>query len=421
MTFAQFADRIKSIFQNWDVSIVDGIIRLNRPEAKNKFFIFSEEKFNQLYVRTIANTSKMSLELCVENNYYEVILQSDSIIYGLDNESKEYHDEVNKIKYTHGSVSEELAFWLLYNGDIDILTALIKRSRLAFYISIHEIFKDGDNLLLDLISKCVLRRYNSLVIESENKMSLNKAQSYMYSYVYTYMFNMQTSIYPCFDIESLFPQRRMLRGNGDFDHPKKIYDQELIAYYNEAISSTALSHKYLSFYHILEYFYENIFMEDQISKARDIITDVGFSYKRKKDIIKLISNIQLKAIDNDIVINEKVALSLLIQKHIPQDQLKERLIDRYGQDFLEKLKHKVEFSKGNDITFSDVQPEQYIDSLTGRIYKTRNAIVHSKESFKDDKKNNKYRPIKDDIELLSEIALIQVIAEIIINDYANDI
>lgn len=421
MTFGEFANKIKNIFQNWNMCVVDDTLKLSLPEAENKLFVLSKEQFNQLCDRATANTSDMSLELCIENHYYEVILQSDSIRYGLDNESKEYHDEVNKIKYTHGVVSKDLAFWLLYNGDIEILTALIKRPRLAFYISLRDVFQDGDNLLLDLISKCVLRRYNSLVIESENNMSLNKAQSYMYAYVYTYMFNMQTSIYPCFDIESLFPQRRMLRRNGGFDHPKKIYNQELIEYYNEAISSTALSHKYLSFYHILEYFYENIFMEDQISIARGIITDVGFSYKRKKDIVKLISNIQLKAIDNDIAINEKVALSLLIQKHIPQDLLKERLKDRYGQDFLEKLKHKVDFSKGNDIIFSDVDSKQYIDSLTGRIYKTRNAIVHSKESFTDDKKNNKYRPVKDDNELLSEIALIQVIAEIVINDYATEI
>ena len=420
MTFAQFADRIKSIFQNWDVSIVDDIIKLNRPDTKNKSFIFSEVKFNQLCDRTTINTSDMSLELCIENHYYEVLLQSDSIRYGLDNESKEYNDEVNKIKYTHGAVSEDLAFWLLYNGDIEILTALIKRSRLAFYISLRDVFQDGDNSLLDLISKCVLRRCNSLVIVSKNNMNLNKAQSYMYAYVYTYMFNRQTSIYPCFDIESLFPQRRMLRGNGDFDHPKKTYNQELIAYYNEAISSTALSHKYLSFYHILEYFYENIFMEDQISIARKTITDVGFSHKRKKDIVKLINNIHSKAIDKDVAINEKVALSLLIHKHIPQDLLKERLIDRYGQDFLEVLKRKVEFSDGNIINFSEKDEKQYIDSITNRIYKTRNAIVHSKESFKDNKKNNKYRPVKDDNELLSEIALIQVIAEIIINDDADE-
>lgn len=419
MTFGEFANKIRNIFQNWDMSVVDDTLKLSRPEAENKLFVLSEEQFNRLYAETIANTSDKSLELHIDNCYYEVLLQSDSIRYGIDNERKEYRDDVNKVKYTHGVISENLAFWLLYNGDIEILTALIKRARLAF--SLRDIFQDGDNLLLDLISKCVLRRYNSLVIESENKMSLNKAQSYMYAYVYTYMFNRQTSIYPCFDIESLFPQRRMLRGNGDFDHPKKTYNQELIAYYNEAISSMALSHKYLSFYHILEYFYENIFMEDQISIARKIITDVGFSHKRKKDIVKLINNIQSKAIDNDIAINEKVALSLLIQKHIPQVQLKERLIERYGLDFLEVLKRKVNFSNGNDITFSNAEPNQYINSLTGRIYKTRNAIVHSKESFTDDKKNNKYHPIKDDNELLSEIALIQVIAEIVINDYATEI
>ena len=421
MTFGEFANKIRDIFQNWNMSVVDDTLKLSLPEAENKLFVLSEEQFNRLYAETIANTSDKSLELHIDNYYYEVLLQSDSIRYGIDNERKEYRDDVNKVKYTHGVISENLAFWLLYSGDIEILTALIKRARLAFYISLRDIFQDGDNLLLDLISKCVLRRYNSLVIESENKMSLNKAQSYMYAYVYTYMFNRQTSIYPCFDIESLFPQRRMLRGNGDFDHPKKTYNQELIAYYNEAISSSALSHKYLSFYHILEYFYENIFMEDQISIAREIITDVGFSHKRKKDIVKLIDKIQSKAIDNDIAINEKVALSLLIQKHIPQVQLKERLIERYGLDFLEVLKRKVNFSNGNDITFSNAEPDQYIKSLTGRIYKTRNAIVHSKESFTDDKKNNKYHPIKDDNELLSEIALIQVIAEIVINDYATEI
>lgn len=421
MTFGEFANKIRNIFQNWDMSVVDDTLKLSLPEAENKLFVLSEEQFNRLYAKTIANTSDKSLELHIGNCYYEVLLQSDSIRYGIDNEGKEYRDDVNKVKYTHGVISENLAFWLLYSGDIEILTALIKRARLAFYISLRHIFQDGDNLLLDLISKGVLRRYNSLVIESENKMSLNKAQSYMYAYVYTYMFNRQTSIYPCFDIDSLLPQRRMLRGNGDFDHPKKTYNQELIAYYNEAISSTALSHKYLSFYHILEYFYENIFMEDQISIARKIITDVGFSHKRKKDIVKLINNIQSKAIDNDIAINEKVALSLLIQNHIPQVQLKERLIERYGLDFLEVLKRKVNFSNGNDIIFSNAEPNQYINSLTGRIYKTRNAIVHSKESFTDDKKNNKYHPIKDDNELLSEIALIQVIAEIVINDYATEI
>lgn len=420
MTFDEFANKIRNIFQKWDMSVVDDTLKLSRPDTENIIFVFSKEHFNQLYAETAVNASDKSLELCIDNCYYEVLLQSDSIRYGIDNEVKEYRDDVNKIKYVQGAVSEKFAFWLLYNGDVEVLSALIKRARIAFYVMMSDVSQDGENSLLDLISKCILRRYNSLIIESENKMNLNKAQSYMYAYVYTYMFNMQTSIYPCFDIESLFPQRRMSRRNGDFDHPKKIYNQELITYYNEAISSAVLSHKYLSFYHILEYFYEDIFMEDQISKAREIITDVGFSYKRKKDIVKLINNIHSKAIDKDVAINEKAALSLLIYKHIPQGLLKDRLIDRYGNEFLDKLKHKVEFSDGNVIIFSEADKKQYVESLTNRIYKTRNAIVHSKASFTEEKKNNKYQPIRDDEELFPEIALIQVMAEIIINDNAYE-
>ena len=88
---------------------------------------------------------------------------------------------------------------------------------------------------------------------------------------------------------------------------------------------------------------------------------------------------------------------------------------------MEELKRKVEFSDGNIIIFSNEDEKQYIDSLTNRIYKTRNAIVHSKESFTEGKKNNKYQPIKDDKELFTEIELIQVIAEIIINEDAKEI
>ncbi len=420
MTFVEFANRIKNIFSNWDVEVVEDTLKLRIPDIDNKLFVFKESEFNQLFDINRNNSSNKSLEI-YRDNYYEVLLQSDSYRYVSEYDCKGYSDEVNKIKYYHGEISENLVFWMLCNGNTEMLTSLFRQSRIILKHRVNELFQEQENSLLVLISKFILRRYNSLIIEFEGKITLSKAQSYMYAYVYTYMYNRQTSIYPCFELNSLFPQRIILRRNGDFDYPKKIYNQELISYYNEAISSSILSHKYLSFYHILEYFYENIFMEDQISKAKEIISDVGFSYKRKTDIARLIKNIQSKAIDKDVAINEKTALSLLIQKHIKQEQLKERLIERYEQDFLEELKRKVEFSDGNIIIFSNEDEKQYIDSLTNRIYKTRNAIVHSKESFTEGKKNNKYQPIKDDKELFTEIELIQVVAEIIINEDAKEI
>lgn len=74
MTFGEFANKIRNIFQNWDMSVVDDTLKLSRPEAENKLFVLSEEQFNRLYAETIANTSDKSLELHIDNCYYEVLL-----------------------------------------------------------------------------------------------------------------------------------------------------------------------------------------------------------------------------------------------------------------------------------------------------------------------------------------------------------
>lgn len=421
MDFNEFADIIRNVFNSENIEVTMESIRLNIPDIEDKYFTISKEQFEQLYDRNQINLSSNSLEIC-RNNYYEVLLQSDSYRYVMDDDCKEYLDNVNKITYRQGAISNDLIFQVLSNkNNIDDIRLLFRHPRMLYIRRIEDVFSNEENSLLELISKITFRRYNSLIIEFESNITLEKAQRYMYAYVYTYMFNKQVSLFPCFDVKSLFPQRQILKRSSDFDCPKKIYIPELISYYNEAISSSIWSHKYLSFYHILEYFYENVFIEDQITKAREILTDASFSYKRNKDIVNLIKKIQAKATDRDIAINEKTALSLLIQKHIPQDVLREKLMDKYGDGFIGIFNKKVEFSDGNVLVFSEANEKQYIDSLTNRIYKTRNAIVHSKESLTDEKKNNKYRPYKDDNELLHEIALIQVVAEIIINETAKDL
>ena len=85
-----------------------------------------------------------------------------------------------------------------------------------------------------------------------------------------------------------------------------------------------------------------------------------------------------------------------------------------------KLNNKVSFSDGNPIIFSNDE-SQFVTSLKERIYKTRNAIVHSKESFVDEKKNNKYKRLRDEMELIQETRLIQVMAEIMINEDSKQI
>lgn len=421
MTFNDIKNIIRNIFKSWEVEDTENCIKLTY-QSIDKIFILTSEDFEKLNEQYILNHADTSLEI-YRDNYYEVLLRSDSYMYSMDDEDGDnYIDNSNGITYKHSLVSDELIFSILCKiENTNVLSHLLRVPSSFMCEKINQMFPNQDNSIIELISKLLFRRYYSLKIESDTKNSLSKFQSCMYAYVYTYMFNMQTSIFPCFEIKELFPQRHLRKRNDDFDYPKKIYNQELISYYNEAISSTILSYKYLSFYHIIEYFYENIFMEDQIAKAKEIITDVSFSYKRNKDIARLIKNIQIKFVDKDIAINEKNALSLLIKKHVSQDTLKERLIDRYGESVLEILNKEVNFSGGNIVIFSKKDEGQYINSLANRIYKTRNAIVHSKESLTEEKINKKYKPVKDDKELLSEISLIQVVAEIIINETSKDL
>ena len=127
MTFIDFANRIKSIFRNWNVEVVDDTIKLGNSDIDNKIFVFKESEFNHLFNINRNNSSNKSLEI-YRDNYYEVLLQSDSYRYMSEYDCKEYSDEVNKIKYYHGEISENLVFWMLCNGNTEMLTSLFRQS-----------------------------------------------------------------------------------------------------------------------------------------------------------------------------------------------------------------------------------------------------------------------------------------------------
>lgn len=220
MTFTEFTNKITTIFQDWDIEIDEKGIKLTYAGIVGKYLVFSKDEFNLLYEKNKINSSDNLLEI-YRDDYYEILLQSDSLRYNLEYDNKDYHDNVNKIQYRRGNASRDLVFWLLYNGDVEMLYALIRQQRIVLRLRINEMFQDPNIPLLDFISQLILRRYSSLIIETYEKTTLSKMQSYMYAFVYTYMFNKQDSLYPVFDIISLFPQRRFRRKADDFDCPKK--------------------------------------------------------------------------------------------------------------------------------------------------------------------------------------------------------
>ncbi len=92
--------------------------------------------------------------------------------------------------------------------------------------------------------------------------------------------------------------------------------------------------------------------------------------------------------------------------------LKEK-IEIYNDELVQYYQDNiVSFSGGEKVDLSAIDQEEAYKLLSKRIYKTRNSLVHSKESEK-----KKYVPFNDDRILIKEIPLMRFIAEsIIISD-----
>jgi hypothetical protein len=181
----------------------------------------------------------------------------------------------------------------------------------------------------------------------------------------------------------------------------KKYINELLHYYFRALSSDDLVLSYLSFYHIIEYFFEKTNNE---IKEKIQISAPGpyekFSDKLKKIIIP----------ENDFT--DKKLIKIVLLEYLDFEKLKEDLKFFYEGDYEYLIQNEVRFAKGDKIN-----EEKIFETVAQRIYKVRNALVHRKEG-----KMPKYRlnSPDDENELANELPIIQLVAEQIIKKSADD-
>jgi hypothetical protein len=171
--------------------------------------------------------------------------------------------------------------------------------------------------------------------------------------------------------------------------------------------------EYLSYYHVAEHYFEGVYHDDLITRVQDLITNPGFSHRRKQDVRNLIRDVtravQLR--DGELGINsEESALKLTLQKYVNLAHLTSDLI-QYNADLISHYAaNKVSFAEGaNSVDLAANDNAVVLKALASRIYKTRNALVHSKDGGKA-----KFTPFADDVELSYEIPLMRFIAERII-------
>lgn len=415
MTIEQLRDFIIQTFRLEIVTQDDTAIIFAYHDYKLELNISDlNQKISQL-----ETTLKKEETEIYNDRYYEILtVDSNRVFFGRDR-FQTISDEVNGLTYYHGKPSDD---YLLYVLDKIFESEGTIRARRYFdalrYRRVRNLRRTDEeqpelfNVPILEFLKDSIRGFYTITLTSNKNIPKTQFEQYSYAYIFTLSYNLSYTIYPIKFFDEFFSPLRVetIRRNSreNIEPPKRTYINDLILHYQKALSSESFDNQFLSFYHIIEHFFEKIYNEDLQLKVRNELTKPSFSYKKKADIENLIKIVQsrTKIQREEFQVNELEALELTLKKYITDfpelkvelNEIQINLVDYYKTT-------EVPFSRGNQVNF-DLPPEEIFKSLAKRIYYTRNAIVHSKET---DKK--KYTPFKDDKDLLPEIYLMRLITE----------
>ena len=197
----------------------------------------------------------------------------------------------------------------------------------------------------------------------------------------------------------MFHLNRAVREQVDFTQldtpPLREYTSDVVDYYKLALASTDPYIKYISFYHIMEYFYDEVFKKKMITDLRDRITHPDFVYKDDEKIyeIALFVKNRMRMDDKSGLGDERESLKYVLSEYVPIEVLKTRIsaIDANAVQYYQTS--KVAFCNAPTIPWTDTQG--VYTQLAKRIYFTRNSLVHSKSG----KNQDRYKPYSDEIQL----------------------
>lgn len=257
----------------------------------------------------------------------------------------------------------------------------------------------------------------TLQIDSTTARQSKDLHSLADGYLFQLSYNLDVAVVPQRSLDTLArPERisQMRRSSpSHIDAPRRSYVSDLIYHYQLGVSSDGGMLAFLSFYHVLEHWFESVYNDDLIGHVQQIITGPKFSYSRRTDIMSLISKVTKAVKDRgeEYKIDELSALKLTLKKYDKHGVLlsdvqsfNPTLVDHYRTN-------KVSFSDGDTVALDSPDEASLRSALANRIYKTRNALVHSKDGSKA-----RFVPFKDDKDLEAEVTLLRFVAEQVILD-----
>lgn len=407
--------------------ILSNVPYLSVDEKEDEFVLVHErfDKSWKLEKNSVENLienlkrKKIKDETILYDEYsYEALIKFESsrpipfrIFFDNDNFLKE--DTANGITYELSKPTNEfLLFMLGILREPEYLRDLFR----FVHFHMRERIISEELEFFEFLSKIMVPSVYTLKIKSREPRSSDVFSKLATAFLFNLSYNLEIAIIEVRSLRELTRYRfgRIRRARPEeIDPPRRFYNPDLVYHYQMAISTDSIPLQFLSFYHVVEHFFYDVYHEELLDAIREKITSPDFSYKRKRDIeslIKLITQ-KIKHKDENVSFNEQEALYLTLMKYVNLENLIDRL-RTYDESLTEYYRNnKVPFSQGSSIDFSISDAQKVFKQIADRIYKTRNSIVHSKEGGKP-----KYMPFRDDRKLLSEIPLLRFIAEeIIIN------
>lgn len=332
-------------------------------------------------------------------------------------------DEDAKIKYSFNEISEELIWYIIKNYDSQKRVT----PKLPFRYFIRKCESLETKNLFSII-RLTIRTPISICIDSNTPNKTEHFKRYAKAYLFNLAYNFDLVFKTVTEIDDIFPQRtftsrRRFCSASELMAPQLLYNEELTEQYYMSLTSEDPFVKFIGFYHIMEHFYEKVYRDDILHSVQHIIQHPGFSAKRSKDINKIVELINKKTKQNKIEFqgSELEALELTLKKFVDITELVNELTE-FDKSIVEYYATvKVSFSNGDITDLRDVTNEKLYKKLAARIYKTRNALVHSKSNENRIKERGIYKPFNNSHELSMEIPLMRYIAEQIIINSATSL
>lgn len=391
----------------FDVELVHRVDRESNVESigvdiKNSEIFDLYTEVSKIKSETLEMHFSEEYEIAVRSGYRYGIARDNDVIV---------NDEVNHVTYKLGWASFKYCLFLLLNL-IKSNKRLIRGYRISRLVAIDDFRVDLRSDWHELFSSLFRIKTLRIAFSDESYHPLEDYRTRKCLFVFDYMFGANGAISDFYDIDEIFGYFRNYRRRYDLEckevMPRRRYNPDVVEYYSLALTANDAYVSYLSYYHVLEYYFDEVFKKRIVSDFQNKITSPAFSYKNDDNVysVALFINKRFKMMDEVGRGNELESLKYVLTEYVKDiNELQARIEDLSPGSVRHYEMEKVTFCTSPVIAWKDSQ--SVITVLAKRIYAIRNALVHSKS----DRKNERYKPYKDEAVLRKELPLVRAVAE----------